>query len=177
MGWAVEALADDVENVRPRFGLPDHPALWLTERGGQIRPAEINAWFVAYPDSLGLPAALSRTRCATERSVSRDLEPGSRRLGSCGHRMCVSIKKVRASRWGRSIRLPISGRQDDAGHYPTGHRTNCVGCIHKARSLDPRRRSRAHWTPECSGHRHRQDRHPTPQGPTHLQESAACATT
>jgi hypothetical protein len=31
----------------------------------------------------------------------------------------------------------------------------------KARSLDPRRRSRAHWTPECSGHRHRQDRHPT----------------
>jgi hypothetical protein len=30
----------------------------------------------------------------------------------------------------------------------------------------------AHWTPECNGHRHRQDRHPTAQGPTHLQESA-----
>ena len=57
--------------------------------------------------------------------------------------------------------MPMSGRQDDAGHYPPGHCTNCVGCIRKARSLDPRRRSRAHWTPECSGHRHRQDRHPT----------------
>jgi len=43
--------------------------------------------------------------------------------------------------------------------------------------FDPRRRSRAHWTPECSGHRHRRDRHPTAQGPTHLQQSAACATT
>jgi hypothetical protein len=73
--------------------------------------------------------------------------------------------------------MPISGRQDDAGHYPPGHRTNCVGCMRKARSPDPRRRSRAHWTPECSGHRHRQDRHPTAQGLTHLQESAACATT
>src|SRR6266851_6207425 len=38
-------------------------------------------------------------------------------------------------------------------------------------------RSRAHWTPEWSGHRHRQDRHPTAEGPAHLQESAACATT
>jgi hypothetical protein len=33
--------------------------------------------------------------------------------------------------------MPISGRRDDAGHYPPGHRTNCVGCIRKARSLDP----------------------------------------
>jgi NADH dehydrogenase len=71
---------------------------------------------------------------------------------------------------------PMSGRQDDVRHCPPGHRTDCVGCIRKARSLDPRRRSRAHWTPECSGHRHRQERHPTAQGPTPLQESAACAT-
>ena len=34
MGWAVEAVADYVENVRPRFGCGDHPALWVTERGG-----------------------------------------------------------------------------------------------------------------------------------------------
>jgi site-specific recombinase XerD len=58
MGWAVEAVADYVENVRSRFGLPDHPALWVTERGGRIRPAEINARFVAYREALGLPAAL-----------------------------------------------------------------------------------------------------------------------
>ena len=36
----------------------DHPALWVTERGGRVKPAEINARFVAYRDALGLPAAL-----------------------------------------------------------------------------------------------------------------------
>ncbi|MGH9107523.1 MAG: tyrosine-type recombinase/integrase [Acidimicrobiales bacterium] len=58
MAWAVDAVADYVENVRPRFGCDDHPALWLTERGGRIKPAEINARFVAYRDALGLPTAL-----------------------------------------------------------------------------------------------------------------------
>ncbi len=58
MGWAVEAVADYVENIRPRFGVEDHPAMWVTERGGRIKPAEINARFVAYRDALGLPAAL-----------------------------------------------------------------------------------------------------------------------
>ncbi|MFZ2176384.1 MAG: tyrosine-type recombinase/integrase [Rhodococcus sp. (in: high G+C Gram-positive bacteria)] len=58
MDWAVEAVVDYVENVRPRFGCPDHPALWVTERGGRIKPAEINARFVAYRDALKLPKAL-----------------------------------------------------------------------------------------------------------------------
>lgn len=58
MGWAVEAVADYVDNVRPRFGCADHPALWVTERGGRIRPAEINARFAAYRDALGLPPQL-----------------------------------------------------------------------------------------------------------------------
>jgi len=58
MGWAVEAVVDYVENVRPRFGCAGHPALWVTERGGRVKPAEINARFVAYRDALGLPAAL-----------------------------------------------------------------------------------------------------------------------
>jgi integrase/recombinase XerC len=59
MGWAVEAVADYVDNVRPRFGVVDHPALWVTERGGRIKPAEINARFVTYRDALGLPKELS----------------------------------------------------------------------------------------------------------------------
>ncbi len=58
MGWAVEAVVDYVENVRPRFGCPEHPALWVTERGGRLKPVEINARFVAYRDALGLPRAL-----------------------------------------------------------------------------------------------------------------------
>lgn len=38
MGWAVDAVADYVENIRPRFGCPEHPALWVTERGGRGSP-------------------------------------------------------------------------------------------------------------------------------------------
>jgi site-specific recombinase XerD len=52
MGWAVEAVADYVENIRPKFGCDGHPALWLTERGGRVRPPEINARFEAYRDAL-----------------------------------------------------------------------------------------------------------------------------
>ncbi|WP_374582647.1 tyrosine-type recombinase/integrase [Frankia sp. CiP3] len=59
MGWAVEAVADYVESIRPRFGCVDHPALWVTERSGRVKPAEINARFVAYRDALGLPKALT----------------------------------------------------------------------------------------------------------------------
>ena len=58
MAWAVEAVADYVENVRPRFGCQEHPALWVTERGGRIKPSEINARFVAYRDALRLPREL-----------------------------------------------------------------------------------------------------------------------
>ena len=58
MGWAVGAVADYVENIRPKFGCDGHPALWVTERGGRVRPPEINARFEAYRDALGLPAAL-----------------------------------------------------------------------------------------------------------------------
>jgi integrase/recombinase XerC len=59
MDWAVEAVADYVENVRPRFGCAEHPALWVTERGGRIKPGEINARFVAYRDALGLCSELT----------------------------------------------------------------------------------------------------------------------
>ena len=59
MGWAVEAVADYVENIRPKFGFADHPVLWVTERGGRVKPPEINARFVAYRDALGLPRALT----------------------------------------------------------------------------------------------------------------------
>ena len=59
MDWAVDAVQDYVENIRPRFGCEDHPALWVTERGGRIKPPEINARFEAYRDALKLPKALS----------------------------------------------------------------------------------------------------------------------
>jgi len=74
MGWAVEAVADYVENIRPRFGLEDHPAMWVTERGGRIHPAEINARFVAYRDALHLSPSLvpHSTRHAYVSHLSED---------------------------------------------------------------------------------------------------------
>lgn len=54
MAWAVEAVADYVESIRPRFGGAEQPAMWVTECGG-VKPAEINARFAAYRDALGLP--------------------------------------------------------------------------------------------------------------------------
>ena len=62
MGWAVEAVIDYVDNVRPRFGCADHPALWVTERGGRVNPAEINARFVSYRDAIGLDDGLTALR-------------------------------------------------------------------------------------------------------------------
>ena len=57
-GWAVEAVVDYVDNIRPRFGCADHTALWVTERGGRLRPPEINARFESYRDALKLPKTL-----------------------------------------------------------------------------------------------------------------------
>ncbi len=59
MGWAVEAVADYVHNIRPRFGSGEHPGMWVTERGGRIKPAEINARFGAYREALGMSKALT----------------------------------------------------------------------------------------------------------------------
>jgi len=57
-GWAVEAVADYVANIRPRFGLADHPALWVTERGGRLQAADLAARFDVYRAALGLPPEL-----------------------------------------------------------------------------------------------------------------------
>jgi integrase len=57
--WAVEALIDYVENVRPLYrASATHPALWLTERDARIRPGTIEDRFAQYRDALGLDPAL-----------------------------------------------------------------------------------------------------------------------
>ena len=58
MPWAVEAVEDYMVNARPRYGFPDKRALWLTERGGRLRPRQIEERFAAYRDALKLPAEL-----------------------------------------------------------------------------------------------------------------------
>jgi site-specific recombinase XerC len=78
MGWAVDAVADYVDNIRPRFGCADHAALWVTERGGRIKPAEINARFVAWRDAPGLP------KNPVPHSIRIRTSPTSPRMGLTG---------------------------------------------------------------------------------------------
>jgi hypothetical protein len=49
---------DYVINIRPRFGLAEHPGLFVTERGGRLQPREIEDRFAEYRHALELPKVL-----------------------------------------------------------------------------------------------------------------------
>jgi integrase/recombinase XerC len=76
MPWAVEAVEDYMVNVRPCYGFPDRPALWLTERGGRLRPRQIEERFAAYRDALRLPPELV-PHCLRHSHVTHQIEDGA----------------------------------------------------------------------------------------------------
>jgi len=76
MPWAVESVEDYLVNVRPRFGHPDLPAMWLTERGGRLRAGDIEDRFAQYRDALGLDADLS-PHCLRHSYVTHLVENGT----------------------------------------------------------------------------------------------------
>jgi integrase/recombinase XerC len=57
--WSVEVLEQYVEQVRPLYGRGEHPALWLTERGGRIESVHVSKRFAELRDALGLAAELT----------------------------------------------------------------------------------------------------------------------
>lgn len=76
MPWAVEAVEDYIVNVRPRFGVPEKPALWVTERGSRLRTREIEQRFAEYRDVLGLDSDLS-PHCLRHSHVTHEIEDGA----------------------------------------------------------------------------------------------------
>jgi site-specific recombinase XerD len=75
MPWAVEALEQYLEQVRPRYAAAAHPALWLTERGGRISARQVDDRFALWRKTAGLPAELS-VHCLRHSYISHLIESG-----------------------------------------------------------------------------------------------------
>jgi site-specific recombinase XerD len=57
--WSVEVIEQYVDEIRPAYGRDDHPALFLTERGGRISAEFITERFADYRDAAGLSSELT----------------------------------------------------------------------------------------------------------------------
>ncbi|MFD5922277.1 tyrosine-type recombinase/integrase [Kitasatospora sp. NPDC058201] len=77
MPWAVEAVADYLDNIRPRYACAaKSPALWPTERGGRLQTREIEERFATYRDQLGLDGNLV-PHCLRHSHVTHQIEDGA----------------------------------------------------------------------------------------------------
>lgn len=73
--WAVEVVEQYVEEIRPCFGLPEHPAMFLTERGTRIALAYINERFAEIRREAGLDELLT-PHCLRHSYVTHLAEEG-----------------------------------------------------------------------------------------------------
>ncbi|MFG2133142.1 hypothetical protein ACGFNV_35945 [Streptomyces sp. NPDC048751] len=78
MPWAVEAVQDYLVNIRPRYRCSGGSAVWLTERGGRLKPREMEERFAEYRDELGLDVSgdfmNTMMRKALDRAYAADQE-------------------------------------------------------------------------------------------------------
>jgi integrase/recombinase XerC len=73
--WATEVLEQYLCEIRPSFGCPDHPAVFLTERGTRIAIGYINERFAEIRDEAGLPEQLT-PHCLRHSYVTHLAEQG-----------------------------------------------------------------------------------------------------
>jgi site-specific recombinase XerD len=73
--WAVEALAQYVEEVRGEFEPGSHPALWVTERRGRVSLRHVHARFAACREGAGLPPEVD-LHCLRHSYVTHLIEAG-----------------------------------------------------------------------------------------------------
>ena len=92
MGWAADAVAEWVTEIRPAYETGTKRMLWPTERGGRVSPAAIDARFAVYRDAVGLDPALS-PHCLRHSYITHQLEDGADQL---------FVQQQAGHRWGSS---------------------------------------------------------------------------
>ena len=73
--WAVEVVEQYVQEIRPCFGCPEHPAMFLTERGTRIAIGYINERFAEIRTEAGLDSRLT-PHCLRHSYVTHLAEQG-----------------------------------------------------------------------------------------------------